>query len=170
MACPPGTYYILSNFTCYHPPHVSNISALNASHAVLSYKNVTLASVAAKIKADPYPVIVCPETLPLFNGTECVYCPNGSFYLLYNNTCYIPQNVSNLTSILNSGNYVNIANYTLVNMNAQIIASKYPVAHCPGNKPLWNGTECIQCPNGTYYLFLNLTCYTPHHATNITAI
>ena len=100
----------------------------------------------------------------------CVQCPNGTYYLLYNNTCYIPQLVSNLTSILYSGNYINIANYTLVNMNAQIMASQYPVVLCPASAPLFNGSQCVACPNGTYYLFLNLSCYTPHHATNVTEL
>ena len=172
LTCPPGTYYILSNFTCYHPPLVSNVSAINATGAVLTYNNVSLSTVKANITAYPYPVIECPALYPLFNGSMCVTCPNGTYYLLFNDTCYVPQLVSNLTTILFAGNYVDIANYTLVNMNAAIIAAKavLPVAYCPSSAPLFNGSQCIACPSGTYYLFLNLSCYSPHQSTNITEI
>ena len=55
FACPSGTYYLLNNFTCYHPQQVSNISALNASN-ILVINNITLNYISAIIANNSYPV------------------------------------------------------------------------------------------------------------------
>jgi len=234
LACPAGTYYLLTNDTCYSPLTVSNISYFYQTNNYFDIGNATLFSIATTINASLYPVNPCPSSAPLFNGTGCQACPSGAYYLLgpnnltnetsycqfaknvtnmgalvkyfgngsfsYANTsanignyslyhkvnicpsaaplalnngscvAYVPQFVTNLTAILNAGNYIEIANYTIVNLNAQVIASKYPVVYCPSSAPMFNGTNCVACTSGTYYLFLNSSCYTPQHSTNVTEL
>lgn len=45
MACPNGTWYMLSNFSCYTPLNVSNVTALAASNRYIQVGNHTLLSV-----------------------------------------------------------------------------------------------------------------------------
>ena len=120
--CPKGTYYLIHNLTCYHPGQVSNVSALSASHKVLPYKGITLPILNATIKAIVLPVVECPSLYPLFNGTLCVTCPNGTYYLLKNNTCYVPQVVTNVTQLYSTNTYVNVGLKTLVAINTTITA------------------------------------------------
>ena len=143
---------VLNNLTCYIPKFVTNVTALNATKRVLTYKNVTLLSLQNSIKKILLPVKECPKLFPLFNGTSCVACPNGTYYLLRDNRCYIPQFVSNITALNNTKLFVNIGNATLTNLAANISMLKLPHVECPPSAPLFNGSVCLTCPSGTYYL------------------
>ena len=73
----------------------------------------------------------------------CVMCPNGTYYLLYNDTCYVPQFVTNYTELNITNIYINVGSNTLAAIEAGIIAANLPVMYCPIKRPLYNGTFCI---------------------------
>jgi len=167
-ACPNGTFYLLNNYTCYTAKTVSNISAIYLGRHYINFQNYTLANLNASIVASTLPVQPCPSSLPFFNQTHCVTCPNGTYYLFSNSSCYIPQNVTNVTALLVGHRYINHKNYTLASINASIAALKFPTLPCPASAPLLNNTHCVACPNGTYYLFSNMSCYVPRFfSTNV---
>ena len=170
VACPNGTYYLLNNKTCYVPQVVSNVVVLNSTKRVLNIGNATLTNLAANITASPFPVVMCPPSHPLFNGTACDVCPNGTYYLIKNSSCYTPGFASNISFLIRSKSYVNIGNFTLTNLNSTISASVYPVKSCPSSTPIFNGTNCQACPKGTYYLLNNYTCYHPKNVSNVSEL
>ena len=157
----------MSNLSCYAPQLVSNVSALTATGAVFPYKGFNLITLAANISSITLPKVLCGAASPLSNGTSCVACPSGTYYLLSNNTCYVPHLVSNIHALNATGKVVNIGNATLFNLAANITAIPFPVLICTPGHPLFNGTACEACPNGTYYLIKNHSCYTPGFVTNI---
>ena len=168
--CPPGTYYLLSNLTCYFPRPVSNVSALAATRKVLSFKGVTLATVAASNRKSVLPLFQCPALFPLFNGTQCVACPNGTYYLLSNFSCYVPKQVTNVTELASTHTFVNVGTKTLSALNASISSSTFPYIVCPSNAPLFNGSRCIGCKPGQYYNLGFLKCQNPNIVSNILAL
>ena len=168
--CPLNSYYLLNNLTCYYPKLISNVTALNATGKVLPFNGVTLQTVMARQKKLVLPVIACPKLFPLFNGTNCVACPNGTYYLLSNDRCYTPKNVSNVDYLLKNKNFINVGNSTLSSLNATITASKYPVHACSASTPVFNGTNCFACPRGSYYFLNNFTCYQPKNVSNVSAL
>ena len=168
--CPKGTYYLMNNYTCYTPHPITNITALKASKFVLPYKGVTLTTLEAALVKIPVPVYNCPGSFPLYNGTNCVVCPLGTYYLLNNNTCYVPQVVTNVTELKTTGRYVNVGNHTLFNIAAKIAASKFPVIHCPSSDPVYNGSGCVRCLPSQFYNLGNLSCQNPTIITNTVAL
>ena len=168
--CPLNSYYLLNNLTCYYPKLISNVSALNATGKVLPFNGVTLQTVMARQKKLVLPVIVCPKLFPLFNGTGCVACPNGTYYLLSNDTCYVPKVVTNVSELAKLHTSVNVGAKTLKALNASISAAKYPVVVCPASHPLYNGTNCIVCKAGQYYNLGTLSCQNPNMVSNIVAL
>lgn len=170
VLCPPNTWYILKNSTCYHPKIFSNINALVATNAVLNYNGQSLVTLQKNITFYPYPLVECPPQAPLFNGSECVLCPNGTYYMLYNNTCYVPQFKTNYTQLNQSGLYINVGVHTLSAIKAAIVAAGLPVLYCPANKPLFNGTLCHECKPGQYYNLGTLQCQNPNYVSNILAL
>jgi len=170
MGCPNGTYYMLSNFSCYTPLNVSNVPALAASNRYIQVGNHTLINVETAINASVLPVQACPSSAPLYNGTHCVACNSSQYFNLNNNTCYNPQLASN-TSALNATNrYINLGSYTLANLILNISSSPYPSHSCPSTAPLFNGSQCIACANGSYYELRTLRCIVSRFATNVTAL
>jgi hypothetical protein len=159
------------------PEPVSNITALNATGLVVNIGNATLKNLMANITASKFPVVLCPPKAPLYNGSKCLACPNGTYYLIKNLSCYTPGFVTNITELNMTNTYYNIGNATLTALNASIAASLYPVQSCPSHTPYFNGSVCMACPNGTYYLLgknnlisLNETCMKPVFVTNLTAV
>ena len=59
--------------------------------------------------------------------TSCVACPSGTYYLLNNNTCYVPQVVSNVSALNSTGKVVSIGNASLTSLAANISAIVFPV-------------------------------------------
>ena len=100
----------------------------------------------------------------------CVQCPNGTYYLLYNDTCYVPQFVTNYTHLNLSNLYVNVGSHTLSAIRAAIIAANLPVMYCPARQPLFNGTICIECKPGQFYNLGNLSCQNPNYISNVLAL
>jgi hypothetical protein len=170
VACPPQTFYFLNNFTCFHPAIVSNISALNATNRAVSYGGISLTALNDAILLQPYPVLPCPASAPLYNGTNCLYCPPRTYYLLSNFTCYTPLKVTNVTQLNKANNYVNVGGANLAFINTTISASVLPVRACPASAPLFNGTACLGCRPGQYYNLGNLSCQNPNIISNVIAL
>lgn len=170
FACPNGTWYVLLNGSCHKPVLASNITALNATNHIMPYNNYTLAKLAASIAALPYPVQPCPASAPMFNGTHCVNCTNGTYYMLYNLSCYHPHMVTNITKLNITQIYIDVGNYTLANLKASILALNIPVKVCPTNKPLYNGSQCMECKPGEFYNLKYLNCQRPNYISNILAM
>ena len=122
------------------------------------------------INASVYPVNACPSSAPLFNGTHCVACNSSEWYNLNNDTCYVPQFASNTTALNATNRYVNLGSYTLLNLANAISSSPYPSIPCPSASPFYNGSQCINCPNGSYYDLRNNYCIVSRFASNVTAL
>ena len=170
IACPTGTYYLLSTATCYSPLNATNTSAIAATNRYIQINNYTLANIAAQIAAQPFPTKPCPTATPLLSNGVCIACPVGQYYDLKNSTCYTPHNATNVPALMASGLYVNIGNNTIANLNASIAANPYPTVPCPIATPIYFAGKCVACPPGTYVLLSNYSCYTPHNVTNVTAL
>ena len=170
FACPNGTWYILKNGSCHSPIFVSNISALNATNHIMTYHNTTLAMLAAKIAAIKYPVMPCPSYAPLFNGTHCINCTGGMYYMLWNLSCYQPHMVTNITKMNLTQIYIDVGPYTLSALAASIAALNIPVKVCPSNKPFYNGTQCMECKPAYFYNLKYNNCQLPNYITNILAL
>jgi hypothetical protein len=170
VACPVGTYYLIETLSCYHPVYSSNVNALVASNRVVQANNYTLTALNASIAAQPFPTKPCPAATPFLSGGQCVGCPVGQYYDLMTRLCYKPHKVTNVAYLNASNNYINVGNYTLTALNASIMSSAYPVAACPNSAPVYNGTGCMACPPGTYYILSNFTCYQPQNVSNVTAL
>lgn len=164
--CPSGTFYIYIIGGCYKPKIISNVPALEASTNILVIHNVSLPTIAARdaqLAATGYTIVTCPPNFPLYDPTkqQCVVCQPGTYYLLSNLTCYVPQTFSNLSALFVAPNTISVGKANLVSLFAHRISFQFPVKHCPGNAPMYNGTHCISCVLPTYYLYLNRSCYTP---------
>lgn len=168
--CPSGDYYVLKNHTCYTPNNVTNVEFLNKSRLAVETDNYTLANIKTEILSNPLPTKSCPETEPLWNGKNCISCPEGSLYLLKNSSCYETKSVTNVDALQASGKYVETENYTLAILNASIHKSGLPMAPCPEKAPIFNVTKCVTCPHGDYFVLKNSTCYTPAKVHNVTAL
>ena len=151
ILCANGTYYYLKNLSCYEPEFAPNYSALRGLDNVGEVDNYTLDSLENHTKAGVMPTKACNESAPMFNGKECIKCPEGTFYLLTNFTCYTPKIVTNVSALIHHGHYIEKGNATLMKVKAEIAAEKYPTRGCPEDKPILNGTECAGCTNGTFY-------------------
>ena len=81
------------------PVFVSNVSALSTIKDVAQIPPYTLGYTASKITAMNVPTIECPPATPLFDGTKCVSCPVGQYYLLKTSACYVPIFSSNITAL-----------------------------------------------------------------------
>ena len=170
ISCPAGHYYNLQTRSCYKPKPASNVGALSNSGRTVAVGNHTLSALNHSIVTSPYPTYPCPKAAPLFNGTGCSLCPPSTYYLLNNDTCYTPQLVSNVSAMKASHRVIPYRGVSLANVTANIKKLKFPYTECPELYPLFNGTECVTCPNGTYYLLNNDTCYIPQVFTNVTAL
>lgn len=170
VACAPGNFFLLSNSSCYTPGHVTNITELKRLKNYIQVGNVTLASISSAINASKFPVVACNSTTPVFNGKSCMACPNGTFYILTNFTCYTPGLVTNISQLLKAKNYIEIGNATISALATTINSSKYPVKSCNASAPLFDGVKCMSCPQGTFYILANFTCYTPLFVSNVTAL
>lgn len=165
--CPNGTYYLIETLSCYTPIYSSNVSALNATGRVLQLNNYTLANLNASIAAQPFPTKICPSSAPFLSQGHCINCSIHQWYDLQTRRCYTPLLATNVTELNLSGLYVNMGNYTLSAINASIYADPYPLQPCPRQAPLYNGSACMACPLGSYYLLSNFSCYFPMTVTNI---
>lgn len=63
-----------------------------------------------------------------------------------------------------------IGQYTLTYLQAQIAAVNLPTQVCPSTTPFFNGLACVSCPAGQYYLIETLSCYTPVYSSNVNAL
>lgn len=170
IACPTGTYYLLSTSACYLPQNATNTNAIGATNRYIQVNNWTLANIAAQIAAQPFPTTPCPSSIPLLSAGTCIPCPVGQYYDLKNSTCYSPGYGMNVPALIASGKYVNIGSSTISALNASIAANPFPHKPCPAATPLFIGGACIACPVGTYVLLSNFTCYQPKNVTNVTAL
>lgn len=146
------------------------MNALSSSNRVVQANNYTLTALNASITAQPFPTKPCPSATPFLSGGHCVGCPSGQYYDLQTGVCYKPRKVSNVAFLNSTHNYINVGNATLTTINSSIVSSVYPVNACPTSAPVYNGTGCFACPNGTYYMLNNFTCYTPKNVSNVTAL
>jgi hypothetical protein len=169
-ACPLGHYYDLMTSRCYKPQYATNTTYLNATGHYIQVGNYTLANLVQALTSSPLPSVACPISAPVFNGTHCVYCPPTDYYFLSNFTCYHPAKVSNISALNASHRYVDYGGITLTILNDAILLQTEPVLPCPASAPMYNGSNCVFCPVGTYYLLSNFTCFTPNFATNISAV
>ena len=150
---------------------MTNVTELNLTKSYLNIGNFTLKALNASIVASKFPVKACSPSVPVFNGSVCVACPNGTYILLNNYQCYVPPFVTNITELNHTGHYINSSNVTLQTILAQIKKAKFPVKACPASKPLYDGTKCMGCPSSLYYFDLsNNTCYLPKNVSNISAL
>ena len=152
IGCPSPQYYDLQTGQCYSAKFASNITELALSRKALPYANHTLASLNKSITTSPYPSVPCPRAAPLFNGSACTFCPPGTYYLLSNLTCYFPRPVSNVSALAATRKVLSFKGVTLATVAASNRKSVLPLFQCPALFPLFNGTQCVACPNGTYYL------------------
>lgn len=60
--------------------------------------------------------------------------------------------VSNVAVLKQSGHVVQIGQYSLPFLSAQIAASNVPTQSCPASAPLFNGSQCVGCAGNQYYL------------------
>lgn len=90
----------------------------------------------------------CPKKAPIFNGSKCVTCPNGDYFVIENSTCYSPEKVSNVTALKDQEKAVEDENNTLEDLKDAIEKSELPTEICPEEKPVAsnNGTECKAIP------------------------
>lgn len=91
------------------------MNALAASKRYAEVDAHTLDNLQKDINSSKLPIAKCPAEKPMFDGTHCNYCPEGTFYNLNNNTCYTPQFVSN-TQALTNGSYIESGRHTLLNL------------------------------------------------------
>ena len=152
IKCPTYQYYNLQNNTCYTPHLATNITALNISNKYVNLGSYTLSALQQQIQSSIMPTRPCPSSKPLFNGTNCMACPPNHYYLLKTYKCINATFVSNISALNKSGHVVQIGQYTLSNLKQQILSSKVPTKYCPSTAPMFNGSLCISCSNGTYYL------------------
>ena len=166
--CPQGDYYVLTNYTCYTPEKRTNTAFLRKARLAIEVDNFTLNNVEAEIENETLPTQPCPEIEPMWDGENCVACPEGSLYLLKNATCYKAKSVTNVNALNESGLYLEEGDFTLKNLNESLHSSGLPFAPCPYKAPIFNGSKCVKCPNNDYFILKNNTCYTPRKATNVT--
>lgn len=156
---------------CVQAVMISNFPLLRVSKVIqLGSANLTTLEMTQRAAAHGYPVTYCPITAPLYTGSSCLGCTLNQYYNLQGLNCYSPQLVSNITALAIANNYIEINNYTLINMEAAIAASRLPVQQCPPHHALFNGSMCIGCFSPEYYDLQNLTCYKAQLASNITAL
>lgn len=170
VMCKPGTYYLLTNLTCYVPHLFSNLSALFVAPNTLSIGQYTIVTLFAHRISYKYPISHCPGSAPMYNGSQCLACPPPSYYLYLNRTCYTPYSCTNTNQLSTLGTYIDIGSYTLAAIQAAIANNPYPCTPCPAATPLFNGANCMACPPGTYYILQNNTCYTPVMFSNVNAL
>ena len=170
IKCPSGTYYLLSNLTCYTPQVVTNTALLLKTNKYINIGNSTLSALNKSVSSSGLPVNACNASAPVFNGTHCIGCPPGSYFFLNNLTCYHAKNVSNITALAIQHRYISRPNHTLLTIEAAINASKLPVSICPSSRPLFNGSACLGCPSGQYFDLKNLSCYKPSLGSNVKAL
>ena len=120
------------------------MSELNKTGKYVEIGNFTLKALNASINKIKLPVKACPSSTPVFNGSNCSSCPNGTYYVLKNFTCYTALNVSNILELNKTGKYVEIGNFTLKVLNASISSSKAP---CQG-LPLLDSSLQRKCLHG----------------------
>lgn len=168
--CSPGTYYLLSNASCYTPHLVTNVSYLGLMKNYVEVGNATLLSLSNSINSSKLPVVACNSTAPVFNGKSCMACPNGTFHVLSNFTCFTPHFVANIAQLIKAKNYIEVGSATIASLSQAINTSKIPVQSCSPLTPVFNGVSCMACPNGTFYVLSNFTCYTPHFVTNVSQL
>jgi hypothetical protein len=151
IGCLPTEYYDLKSLKCIHARNVSNLTALNATGRVVVVGQYSLAYLANQINSSLIPVQECPAALPFFDGTQCVACPAGQYYLIETLSCYTPLFSSNVSALNASGRVVEVGNYTLANLNQTIAAQVFPTTPCPTATPLLSAGQCIGCALGLYY-------------------
>lgn len=164
FACDNYSLYDLQNLTCILPTLYTNTTAIKNLKYIES-GNITLATLDAANAKIPAPSKPCPASEPFFTGSACISCPNGTYYDLKNLNCHTPQLVSNTDALLKGKVYMEVDNFTIANLDAEI-AKTIPHQICPAAEPLFNKVKCTACPNGTYYNLKTLTCYTPPFVTN----
>ena len=168
--CQLGTYYLLSNSSCYTPHLVTNVSYLGIMKNYVEVGNATFLSLSNSIHSSKLPVVACNSSTPVFNGKTCMACPKGTFYALNNFTCLTPHFVANIAQLVKAKNYIEVGSATIASLSQAISASKIPVQSCNPSTPVFNGVHCMACPNGTFYVLSNFTCYTPHFVTNVSQL
>ena len=170
VACPPNQYYLLSTLKCYTPLFSSNVTALKLSGKVVQVGNHTVSNLNVSIISQAYPTKPCPASIPFLSQGKCIACLHGLYYDLQNGGCYKPKFASNTTELLITNKTLNVGNTTLTALNNSIVNSPYPSIPCPKAAPLFNGSACTYCPKGTYYNLHNLSCYSPRHVSNVSAL
>ena len=103
------------------------------------------------MEASALPTQSCPQEKPIFNGSECIACEDGTYYDLKTLSCFEPVFVSSTDSLTKLGNVYQSGDHTVSSVADSNKASTIPSKSCPEDKPMFNGTECIACENGTYY-------------------
>ena len=141
VACPQGLVYDMFTYVCLKGVYISNLAVLNVSKVIQnSILNLTILEQMQIKNANGTPVVNCSVQAPLYNGTHCIGCPNGTYYMLSNFSCYQPLNVSNVVALAASNRYIEIGNHTLISVETAINASILPVQVCPSSAPLFNGS------------------------------
>lgn len=166
ISCPLNEYYNLQELNCYKPKLVSNVNALAASKRYAEVDANTLDNLNKNINSSTLPTMKCPVDKPLFDGQHCVFCPNGTYYNLGNNTCYTPQLVTNTKALANSS-FIESGRNTLANIEQAIKVNPMPTTPCPDDKPLFNGSVCIGCPKGEFYNLQTLVCVKETQVSNV---
>ena len=157
--------------TCVQAVKISNYTTL-AGMKVIQNVNATMSVLESQqiAAANGRPIVYCPSSAPLFNGTHCVACNSSEWYNLNNDTCYVPQLASNTVALSATNRYVNLGSFNLINLANSISASPYPSVPCPSTAPLFDGTGCIACPLHTYYDLKNLKCINSTYVSNVAAL
>lgn len=171
VACPNGLVYDSLLHNCVKGVYISNFATLNISLVIqTNVTNLTSLNQTQVKNANNYPLVNCSSAKPLFNGSHCIACPNGTYYLIANLTCYKPHLASNVSALNASHRYVNLGSYNLANLFVKLNNSGYPYQACPETAPLYNGSQCIACANGSYYDLKSLKCIVSQFASNVTAL
>lgn len=119
--------------------------------------NNTISNIDAANAKIPVPKKPCAKDAPLWNGTACLSCPNGTYYNLQSLACTSPISITNVDAIKKSNNFLETDNYTLTRISQQDAKSILPTVACNASTPLFDGKSCIACSNSIYDL-KSLSC------------
>ena len=131
---------------------------LTNTYINIGAKNLVALNTTITTAQSKYPVIACPATAPLYNGSTCLTCLPGQYYNLGTLSCQNPNLISNIVALRLNNNYLVTPTYNISTLQAAVSKVPYPVKACPPSSPLFNGTSCIACAINLIYDLANKKC------------